>query len=359
MGLLALCLALVLAVPAPEEEPAAAVPTPTTPSQIVGSLPPTSEPTTAAPTVAPTAIPTTPPTAAPQPTAVPQPTATTAPAVPFAVTFPKNGAKVQQETVLVRGRGAPGQEVTLDKPGFDEHAMPDASGNWQMQVVLQPGANELKLRQGERGTANSKVLNVSYAPPATPTPVPTATPPPSPTSTPTPKPKPTNTPEPIRTTLYVDAADQGFTGANVRAQPNRNAPRLGYLANGGSVTVVGEPLRRGGESWYRVTYRGKTGYIVGSLLDRERPRPAARPKPPTPTPTAQPKPPTPTPTPVPDEVDPPAGNCDPNYEGACIPPYSEGDVNCPEITARDFRIVGRDPHRLDGNPKNGIGCESD
>ncbi len=65
-----------------------------------------------------------------------------------------------------------------------------------------------------------------------------------------------------------------------------------------------------------------------------------------------------TPTPTPGEVESPAADCDPNYEGVCIPPYSEGDVDCGEIAARDFEIVGTDPHRLDGSPKNGIGCES-
>ncbi|MDP9353432.1 MAG: thermonuclease family protein [Chloroflexota bacterium] len=78
------------------------------------------------------------------------------------------------------------------------------------------------------------------------------------------------------------------------------------------------------------------------------------------TPTPKPARPDPTPTPEPDTgvEPPPSGNCDPNYEGACIPPYSQGDVDCGEIEARDIRMVGSDPHRLDGSPKDGIGCES-
>ena len=49
--------------------------------------------------------------------------------------------------------------------------------------------------------------------------------------------------------------------------------------------------------------------------------------------------------------------CDPNYKGACIQPYSQGDVDCGEIKDRNFRSVGSDPHRLDGD-KDGIACES-
>jgi len=49
--------------------------------------------------------------------------------------------------------------------------------------------------------------------------------------------------------------------------------------------------------------------------------------------------------------------CDPNYSGACIQPYSQGDVDCGEISARRFRSIGSDPHRLDGD-KDGIACES-
>ena len=48
--------------------------------------------------------------------------------------------------------------------------------------------------------------------------------------------------------------------------------------------------------------------------------------------------------------------CDPNYEGACIQPYSEGDVDCGEIRDRNFQSVGSDPHRLDRD-KDGVACE--
>ena len=49
------------------------------------------------------------------------------------------------------------------------------------------------------------------------------------------------------------------------------------------------------------------------------------------------------------------GGCDPNYAGACIP--SGPDVDCGDITARRFRVVGDDVHRLDAD-NDLIACES-
>jgi hypothetical protein len=48
-------------------------------------------------------------------------------------------------------------------------------------------------------------------------------------------------------------------------------------------------------------------------------------------------------------------SCNPSYEGACLP--LTGDVDCGEIAAHDFRSVGSDPFRLDGDG-DGIACES-
>lgn len=48
-------------------------------------------------------------------------------------------------------------------------------------------------------------------------------------------------------------------------------------------------------------------------------------------------------------------NCDPSYPDVCIPP-APPDLDCGEISHRNFRVVGSDPHRFDGD-KDGIGCE--
>jgi micrococcal nuclease len=46
--------------------------------------------------------------------------------------------------------------------------------------------------------------------------------------------------------------------------------------------------------------------------------------------------------------------CDPNYAGACVP-ISATDLDCSDIGARGFRVIGTDVHRLDGN-HDGIAC---
>jgi hypothetical protein len=52
----------------------------------------------------------------------------------------------------------------------------------------------------------------------------------------------------------------------------------------------------------------------------------------------------------------PNGNCDPSYPDVCIPPPPP-DLNCGDITFRNFRVLQPDPHRFDGN-KDGIGCSA-
>jgi len=47
--------------------------------------------------------------------------------------------------------------------------------------------------------------------------------------------------------------------------------------------------------------------------------------------------------------------CDPNYSGACIP-SPPPDLDCSDITARRFRVVGIDVHHFDVD-HDGIACE--
>jgi endonuclease YncB( thermonuclease family) len=54
----------------------------------------------------------------------------------------------------------------------------------------------------------------------------------------------------------------------------------------------------------------------------------------------------------------PTGKCDPNYAGGCVPPPPP-DLDCADIRAMGIapvRVVGSDPHRLDGDG-DGLGCE--
>jgi hypothetical protein len=61
-------------------------------------------------------------------------------------------------------------------------------------------------------------------------------------------------------------------------------------------------------------------------------------------------------------VDPPAppappSNCDANYPTICVRPFAQGDLDCSEISYRNFPVPGADPHRFDSD-HDGIGCES-
>jgi micrococcal nuclease len=54
----------------------------------------------------------------------------------------------------------------------------------------------------------------------------------------------------------------------------------------------------------------------------------------------------------------PSGKCDSNYAGGCVPPPPP-DLDCADIRAMGIapvRVVGSDPHRLDGD-NDGLGCE--
>lgn len=61
----------------------------------------------------------------------------------------------------------------------------------------------------------------------------------------------------------------------------------------------------------------------------------------------------------------PSGECDPSYPDVCIPPvWVSGDLDCRDVPYGNFRVIGGDPHRLDGpydgsNPyePDGLGCE--
>jgi micrococcal nuclease len=48
--------------------------------------------------------------------------------------------------------------------------------------------------------------------------------------------------------------------------------------------------------------------------------------------------------------------CDPAYPGVCIP-SPPPDLDCADVTFRNFQVLPPDPHNFDGN-HDGIGCES-
>ncbi len=59
----------------------------------------------------------------------------------------------------------------------------------------------------------------------------------------------------------------------------------------------------------------------------------------------------------------PASECDPNYEGACVPIASDvdcagGSGNGPAYVQGPVYVIGSDIYGLDGNDNDGVGCES-
>jgi hypothetical protein len=50
-------------------------------------------------------------------------------------------------------------------------------------------------------------------------------------------------------------------------------------------------------------------------------------------------------------------SCHPSYPDVCIPPPPP-NLNCDDVDATNFDVLPPDPHGLDGNDNDGIGCES-
>jgi hypothetical protein len=129
----------------------------------------------------------------------------------------------------------------------------------------------------------------------------------------------------------------------------------------GAVSTIASPSPSATESPVASNAQGMPS-ATSSATARPTPTPSPSPTPmPTSVPTAVPTPvptavPTPVPTPVP-TVAPPVANCDPAYPTVCIPPPPP-DLDCGEISFRNFTVLPPDPHGFDGNDNDGIGCES-
>lgn len=111
-------------------------------------------------------------------------------------------------------------------------------------------------------------------------------------------------------------------GANLRGGPGTNFPVVGGAARGQVLAVVG---RNAAGDWLRLA---DGAWIAAFLVDGAPAGLAV--------------------------VD---GNCDRSYPTMCIP-IGISDLDCPDITARRFPVIGADPHRFDSDG-NGIGCERD
>ena len=74
------------------------------------------------------------------------------------------------------------------------------------------------------------------------------------------------------------------------------------------------------------------------------------------TTTPPPPPGPPPPGPPPPGPPPPGPGCDPSYPTRCIPPPPP-DLDCGDISHRNFAVRSPDPHGFDGD-NDGVGCET-
>ena len=66
------------------------------------------------------------------------------------------------------------------------------------------------------------------------------------------------------------------TALNVRSKPSSKSKKLGTLKFAQKVTVTGQDSDTG---WYRITYKGKVGYVSGSYLSTSKPSSGSTSKP--------------------------------------------------------------------------------
>jgi endonuclease/exonuclease/phosphatase (EEP) superfamily protein YafD len=145
-------------------------------------------------------------------------------------------------------------------------------------------------------------------------------------------------------------------GANLRGGPGTNYPVVGGAVAGQAVDVIG---RNSTGDWLKLA----DGTWIAAFLVDDAPAnlatvgtaaasTAVKPANLAPAPTKE-APPIPVPPPI---VEQPQTNCDPSYPTLCIQ-IGIGDLDCGDITARRFPVVGSDSHRFDGD-HDGVGCES-
>lgn len=130
---------------------------------------------------------------------------------------------------------------------------------------------------------------------------------------------------------------------NLRATPSTTGKRQGYGLVGDGVQVIDQTTSEG-YTWYKVRFprSGAQGWIRQDFISVGR--------------TAQqPSPSTPTEPSTSQQAQ--SNNCDPSYPDNCIPP-APPDLDCKDISYKNFRVLPPDPHGFDGRDNDGLGCES-
>lgn len=192
----------------------------------------------------------------------------------------------------------------------------------------------------------------------------------------------TNTPTLLASAQTTTSDGVVNHGGNLRGEPEVRAENvIGQVCPEDTLTLLAQ---RG--IWYQVRVEttpqscdparvavGTIGWLSASLITRTNTAPVQPGNPTLPVSTKAPtavvtqvptaaatKAPTAPATVLPSTASPTAAPAasrgDPSYPDVCIPP-SPPDLDCGDIAYRRFRVVGNDPHKLDGD-NDGIGCES-
>ena len=164
---------------------------------------------------------------------------------------------------------------------------------------------------------------------------------------------PTEPPQEITAVSTIDL--------KVRNGPGTGYPQTGVLKQGTRVVLWGisqdQAWFQHEQGWSSAAYMTTEADTSSLPVVLAEPQPTSAPPPTTKPPTSAPQPVAPRPTIVkPPPTNPPAqSNCDPSYPDFCLP-RGIGDLDCPDIPYRRFRVLPPDPHRFDGD-FDGIGCE--
>jgi hypothetical protein len=163
---------------------------------------------------------------------------------------------------------------------------------------------------------------------------------------PPPPPPPSSTFTPVETMSLSDAR-LGVRTALYRRLGSKFVARRDYHISCGRLSRIRFSCRA---KWHHGGQWRATVEVFGTASDGEqfidwKVRSIKRP---TRRPTLSSAPPPPPP--------PPASSCNPAYPTVCIPdvPF---DLDCPDVSARNFSVPGSDPDGFDGDA-DGIGCES-
>lgn len=166
-----------------------------------------------------------------------------------------------------------------------------------------------------------------------------------------------STPSPLSVIGLTTQCPQTREETNTYAGPSTVYPVVDTRPAGECVAIIGRNLLR---DWFQLSHGmwvpADAVIFAEPIIYMPITEPTATPTP-TPLPTSTPLPGSQPPTPTPQLSAPstPSGQgCDPNYTGACVPPYPP-DVNCDQLP-KNFTRIGSDPHDLDRD-NDSIACE--